>query len=265
MTPFVVSVALCAGLALAEPGEGTRRAKDVGIVSYRKFQRDKAEIRFKRRILPLFSRMKALGLEPAWVSVDIFLPRHKEERDRFKRIFIPSDALTFSPAMYEGMTDYVRSGGLLISNSALLGIDRNADYRLDVKSGDAMFYKRRPFETLGVHAHSTAYSAKIKSIVECPLTNGMPVGEERELGGKHYMRCTTNVSATMVVAADLSYKEKRLFRRRPVVCLKHQDRGACIYISPSVLSGRGDIPLLFRNALSAETLEWLTAGEEEVK
>lgn len=233
------------------------RARDVGLVSYREFTQAKGDAYFRSAVKPLFERIAEHGLEPEWVSIDIFLPVNQPARDQFRRIVIPGTAHWFTEEMYEGMADYVRAGGLLLTLVPLCGIDVNRDYTQD--NGDR-WMSRPGNEVVGVHGHSGVTAAKARVEMVCPLTTGLAPGEWLQLERPLNVRMTTNASATVLMTSDAVYKGKP-HRDQPFVTFKHAGRGACIYLPCGLRSDEKHIAVLTRNALSRQVLEWLTAGE----
>jgi len=257
-------------LSLVFVGNGfAERTKEVGVVEYKKYERKAADWAYRKCTVPLFKAIKDLGFSPEWVSVDIFLPENKKERDKYKRIVLSVAAYCFTPEMYEGITDYVKSGGLLITNSCLIFIDTNRNYKWEGSKVDKS--REAPgFETVGVYGHASVYMTKIKVKVECPLTRGLPVGKWVNLERRLQGRVTKNYSATVLVIAERwsdkweipDYKGwKPPKGNQPFLTFKHLGKGACIYIVPR-LDFRSlktkCISTILKNALSKETLEWLT-------
>jgi len=198
--------------------------------------------------------LRSLNLEPELVDVDIFLPQNKARRDAFKRIVIPSGADYYSQAMFEGIDDYVRSGGLLISNSSAVLVDRNANYKAD-EEDSAGDYAKTHF--LGVHGHASATMPQIKVLQACPLTEGLKLGEWIVLAPATAGRDTRNHSAEILVTATRTKKD-RPAGEQPFLTYKHQGRGASIYLVGQI-SDKGDerIRQILRNCCSEKTLRWL--------
>jgi len=244
------------GFILFSKNVFSERNKEVGVVEYKKFEWKSSDYCYKIYTKYLFDTISNLGFKPEWIEMDIFLPENKTERDRYKRIVISTSAIWFTPEMYEGMDDYVKSGGLLITNSSLIGIDINRNYKLD--EGD----KYEANEIVGVYGHASAQMSKIFVEIECPLTKGIPVGEWISLEAKVAGRVTINKSATVLITSDRIYKEETS-GNQPFLTYKHSGKGACIYIVPVLLDLEKNKYLLtiLKNALSKETLEWLTIGE----
>ena len=229
------------------------RTKEIGVVKYAKYDEGKRQ----SSATYLAKAIKEVSsYESDLVSVDIFLEANAEKRAAYKRIIIPNVACTFTPEMYEGMREYVKNGGLLITNSSLLIIDNDKTYKR--RSKGETFWKPC-FDLIGVRGTGSTSMSKIKVEVACPLTEGLPVGEWITLETKVGGRKTVGHSATVLITT-----ERPSGYNQPFLAFKHTGKGACIYIVPPY----GNIPLpskdkyiLLKNALSKKTLEWLTLGE----
>jgi len=228
-----------------------KREKEIAIVKY-----DKGEYGAKRQTVTrcLAKAVKeATGNEADLVSEDIFLPENRGKRDSYKRILIPRIAIWFTPKIYEGMTEYVKDGGLLITNAAMSG-RINED-----KQGAKSHFGKAGNPLVGVRGHSAVQMTKIMVKVNCPLTEGLSFDNWIDLETKPYGRRTTNRNATALIVSDSLYKGK-LFNQ-PFLTYKHLGKGACIYIVPAISTKSKYISLIFKNVLSSKTLEWLTAGD----
>ncbi len=233
-------------------------SRDIAIISLESYPLSKNA---RASIQALANLTATVGLSADFVDVDIFLPENKKQRQSYCRILIPSQAFHFTPVMYDGMADYVRQGGLLISNSNLLGIDQNGDRKFNLEDGDTYWSgKRGHFNTLGVYGHSGATITNLTVEVECPLSTGLPVSTvlipENPLRG----RVTLNKSAEVIITGDGAYKEQ-ILRNRPMLSYKHIAHGACIYVNPDLLTQDHWMRQIAINCLSAQTLAWLTLQE----
>ena len=231
----------------AEPAKRTREA---GVLSLKEFSLKRSH---RRATDAQFKWVKDLGLDPVWLPTAIFLPENKAERDTLKRIVVPYHAVCFTPAVTKGMTDYVRSGGLLITFSAMIGIDTDGDGKTDKQ------HPRTGCPLVGVSINRTAWPTKIRCLTACPLTKGMTLNEDIVLSSKVALPFPRPAGATIVVTMDGAGYKKRPFEGRPLLSFKHDQKGACIYLGTP--SKEEHIAKLFGNVFSAETLEWLTAGE----
>ena len=198
--------------------------------------------------------LRALDFQPELVDVDILLPQNKAQRDRFQRIVIPAGADYYSQAMFEGIDDYVRSGGLLISGSSAVLVDRNANHRADAEDSTGDYAKNH---FLGVQGHASATMPQIKVLQACPLTEGLKLDEWIALDPPAVGRETRNFSAEVLITAT-RVKKDRPDTQQPFLTYKHQGRGACIYLVAQVNTKVDDQVLqLLRNCCSEKTLRWL--------
>jgi len=250
----LIALAILGGAAAAAP-----RTNEVGIVRYldRYTFADSAKGRergVKNAADAIYARIKEIGLTPEWVDPDIFMEQRRGERDRFKRIVIPSAGEWYSRAIHEGMNDYVQNGGLLVVNMSLVCED-NGDYVIGSKGGATTKYPGDTF--LGVFGHATANMTRIKAVAANALTRGLTVDEwitlEETMGG----RKTRNISAEVVVISDHQTKTGKTVEQ-PFLTFKHQNKGACIYLVGQVgaLTDK-TVRQIFRNIFSNETREWL--------
>ncbi len=241
-------------------GENTR-TKDIGIITFEDFSHPKAGIYHRNEEKPIFNHLKKAGLNPEWIKPEIFYKANREKCNTYKRIFIAFPAFAFSPEMYEGMTEYVKSGGLLIANNILSMIDTDDDSKIDFKKGDRHFPKPG-FPTVGVHSPFIIRGTEMKVVEACPLTAGLPEKKSHEVKTRLYSRYIRTSTATPVVLAEGLYKEKRKHKNSPLVAFKHQGKGACIFLGMRIMFKDDWVIKIFNNTISNDTLEWLTAGEE---
>jgi len=259
----LIAVATPRGFSGDPPPKPARlgpRPKEVGVVDYyRKFTRpgkDKTGRRVTRNFLAL---IREIGLKPEWVDPDIFLPANKAKRDRYQRLAISSYTDWFSRKMYEGMNDYVKSGGLLITNSSLVLEDVNANYRIEAAIDKITTYPTETF--LGVRGTQSVVMSRIRAVEACPLTKGLRPGAWIELKKPLGGRRTRNRSAEGVVQSDCQMRGKRL-PPQPFLTFKHQSKGACIYLVGQVGDLRDPtLRRIFKNVFSARTLDWLCLQE----
>lgn len=236
-----------------------RWSRDVAVIDYFGKYTQKAPDRTGRTVVQAcFDTVASLGLAPAWVDVDVFLPSRKAEREQFRRIVVPSHANWFSQTMYEGMDDYVRSGGLLITNSSLLLLDANDNYTVDEGDGLTEFAQKG---VLGVHGHASCRMTRLRVLHECPLTRGLPEGMWLALAGQGTAgRKTSNVGAYVVVQSNRIVGDRE--SEQPFLTFRHSGSGACIYLVGSLSSeGGAQYRQLVSNLFSGQVLEWLCLQE----
>lgn len=254
VSKITVTVFLIMPSVIFIPDVQAKRDKDVAIVKYDKYEYGAKRQWCIRSLVKVVK--KANDNTPDLVNADIFLPFNSEKRDTYKRILIPAIAFWFSPEMYNGMTEYVKNGGLLITNSIMNGIDEDADYN---RKGAKSFGK--PGNPLvGVFGISTVQMNKIMIKENSPLSEGLSSGDWIELETKTSGSQTQNRSATVLIISDSLYKNKPS-RQQPFLTYKHLGKGACIYIVPAISVKNRFVFSILKNALSKNTLEWLTAGE----
>jgi hypothetical protein len=254
-----IRLATVAMIFLASAASGGERSKEVAIIDYlQKYSDTPSKKSCAKAAEYCLKAVKDTGLSPEWVDVDIFLPQSKADRDKYKRIVIPTATEWFTMKMYEGMDDYVKSGGLLITNCALLLLDANENYKVDEKDAITDFARDN---FLGVRGHAGALMRKIKVLQECPLTKGLQtnvwINLEHEMSGRE----TRNCSAEVVIISDRIQKgaEKG---EQPFLTYKHMEKGACIYLVGQVGEIKDkNILQIISNIFSQETLEWLCLQE----
>jgi hypothetical protein len=251
---MVVTLVLLTGLVNA-----ATRTKELGVVDYFKSYKGRQSERSGKKIVKLFlAQLKALDLKPEMVDVDIFLPERKAERDQYKRIAITCHTDWFSKKLYEGMNDYVKSGGLLVTNSSLVLEDKDGDYQIEDGEGITKY----PAQTfLGAEGTQSVYMTKIRAPKESPLTEGLKAGEWIDLKSKMAGRLVRKATAEIIIESDTIYRGKP-HRDQPFLMFKHQDKGACIYLVGQV--SRTDDPTvlqILRNIFSDKTLDWLCMQE----
>lgn len=243
------------------------RPHAVGVVDCRAFTcSGDPEVTHQRYAVPLFEFITTQSLSANWVPPEIFLPAMQTDRDNFQRIVTPWTGNLFSMDMYNGMTDYVQKGGLLIANSHMHYIDVNGNFKLD--EADKYFNvktKRHPrsigqiFDTLGIFGHRTRVWISVRSEIKCPLTADLPVGEAVALNKNLvFGRETRNHSAMIILNAVRRNKDDTT-TSQPAVTIRNDGRGTCIYIASRFTAKDQTIVTIFKNAFSPETLDWLTA------
>lgn len=256
--PEVPHELLGAAAATATAGGAGRpsrvRDKELGVLDYfARYETKMSKRDLDRSGKDCVAALEEAGLKPEWVDVDLFLPAGRAERNRYKRIFIPGTTGYLSQAMLEGMADYVRSGGLLVSGASLILLDSNANYRVDPGEGVTHFASNG---FLGVFGHAGCTMDRLMVTRSSPLTAGLPEGWlplQPPTGGR---RTTIQSAETLIVAAGTHGDAK--IERQPFLTFKHTGRGAAIYLVGQV-GAKSDPRLkqILKNALSPETLRWL--------
>lgn len=250
---IMAAAAFVAGMAAALSAAAVRD-KELGVVNYfAKYEypsEPKRQAAYEKDIKAQFAALEKLGVKPDWVDVDIFLAANQAQRDSYKRILVPTAANWFTKEMYEGMLDYVRNGGLLITYSALLLLDKNGTYQCGGIETTTMC--RKTF--LGAVAHGGAEKPEIKVLADNPLTRGLKVGEwlkVSRMGG----RFVAEGSAKVAVIAKQTNKKGD--SEGPLVTWKSTGKGACVFIACPFRPEDPISATLMKNALSDETLKWL--------
>lgn len=233
-------------------------SRDVGVVDYyAKYTRKAPDRSGKVAVTACFNAVKATGMEPELVDVDIFLHAHKHKCEQYRRIVIPPTADWFSPTIYQGMDEYVLSGGLLITNVSLILQDANDNYMIDPGDGTSDFAQKH---FLGIHGHGSCHVTRLKILHECPLTAGLPIDSWLDLAARVGSRRTRNVGAYVVVHALHTYRDQEV--EQPFLTFKHSGKGACIYAAGALAANAGETcARLVENIFSDKVLEWLCLQE----
>ena len=235
------------------------RNNDIAVITFKDFSHPKAKLYHRKDETLAFNNIKKVKLKAVWQTPDIFNSANREKCNSFKRIFIPYTAFAFSPEMYDGMTEYVKNGGLLITNNVLSTIDVDNDSKIDWKNGDKN-YSKPGFHTIGVFSPFTIKITNIEVVKACPITAGLPVNKKREVS--FYGRYIRFSKATPLVIAEGLYRNTRKHSNSPLVTFMHQGKGACIFLGPRMSYKNEWLVKIFNNTLSQDTLEWLTAGDK---
>lgn len=241
---------------------GSERPKKLGLLNYfAKYEHPdkRREKSYIKHLKKYHTQLEQLGHIAGWVDVDIFLSNRKAERDAYQRIIIPYHADWFTMEMYQGMLDYVRSGGLLITHSALLLVDEQFEYQCSgSKTTD---FSRKSF--LGVKGTGGSRKTAIKVIVENPLTKGFELNNWINVGNRIAGRTTFGLTANVAVLCKQIVKKKEI--EGPFLSWKSTGKGACVYLVSVYYPKEESIDLLMRNILSEETLKWLCVQTAPVK
>lgn len=230
------------------------RDKEIGVLEYARKYQPRSKQAASAAFREACAAVRKAGLEPEPVDVDIFLPKARDARNRYKRLLIPSGTDWFSQAMYQGMDDYVRGGGLLITNCSMILLDADANYRIDPGDGITTIAQNT---FLGVHGHASCTMQRVKVLHDCPLTSGLTRDAWLKLDRPLAGRQAGNLSAEVLVVSDRIIKGEEQ-GQQPFLTFKHQGNGACIYLVGQI--GRDPEPALgqiFGNILSPATLQWL--------
>lgn len=168
----------------------------------------------------------------------------------------------FTAEEYQGMKDYVMSGGILI----LTGVSTKF---LDVNRtgilADAKYVGSGISEIIGTEGYGAADSTKFKIDIPTPLTKGMPTGEWIEGLRYPYWERLKVISAMKIGLWEFNWTrdtDKQLVTvEYPVIILKRAGKGVCVWlafggnIDNQTNSGYGVKVLL--NVLTPESYEWL--------
>jgi len=240
MKPLVASILMLLAILSFAVGEEKipNRDIDVGIFS----DVNNPQRTYEKRIPEFRNKLMAYGLKVESVDEDIFLPGNKDKRDKHKRILILY-YYTFPEDICSGMNDYVRSGGLLISNANISPYNNKA--------------RKVKISIHGIYASSSVRLKDICSLIECPLTRGLEKGKNIEC--QLWTRKSQDSGAEILVSGSaVAGKDKEdkeiIINKMPVVAFKHSGNGAFIYL------GIPDNEQLLKNCFSDETLDWLTSN-----
>ena len=189
--------------------------------------------------------------------IDASMLANAEELKKYKRIFIYDVPRIFTLEQLEGMEKYVSNGGLLVTCSIMSDIDTDGDGKGDFSLLDPI-RKRKPghprpkdFPPTGVVAHSTAQVKSVTAVMDCPLTVNFKVNAatSRELP----FRSVTLKNGIVVMSAEAVLKNKKVEKQMPLITICNRNKGSFIF-----MPFEKDF---IKNALSAQTLDWLTNQE----
>lgn len=191
--------------------------------------------------------------------IDADLLARPAELAKYKRVVIFGTPMAFSEAALDGIQKYVEEGGLFISDTIFFGIDTNGDFKMDFSLIDPMgkrpadHPRRKEFPPTGVRASGNALVKSVTAVVECPLSQGFSLKEEKPV--EFNFRYVKEAGATVILRCAAAYKgQESVEKGLPLVAIRNAGKGAYLF-TPMIE------PFL-DNAMSAETLDWLTAGEE---
>ena len=235
------------------------RTKELGVVNYyAKYEaiKESRTKSYRKSQESLFASLKEMGQPVEWVDVDVFLPAGKATRDAYKRILIPAMSDTFTLEMYQGMEDYIKSGGLLVTQVSCVIVDTNSSYKHDA-TDKTHKYPARTF--LGLYGAGGGPISAVKAVKDSPLTKGIALDEWITLEKATAGRTTTNLSADVVALCRGKVKGKQI--EMPFLASKSSGKGACVYLVGYFWGPGNDKTMtqLVKNILSAETLAALCA------
>jgi len=227
----------------AEDKKENARKIDVGVLADPKFKMDW----YLKRSEQYLAKLLAAGMSAEKVNADIFLSQNKDKREQYKRIAIFYYYL-FSPEMYSGMEDYVKNGGLLITNSYMNSLDMNGNYVYDKNIDKEIDGATRLH---GIDSYAAVQLQDITPKIECPLTKGLEKGQAIKCPCA--MSETKGAGATVVITGTAFRRNGQIpIKEMPVIAFKQMGNGSIIYLGPP------DQEALFKNCFSNEVLEWLT-------
>ena len=191
-------------------------------------------------------------------SIDASRLARPKELFHIKRIVIPAAPRIFSPEMIDGMIQYVADGGLIITESIMNGIDANGDFREDFSLFQAPAKRKkghpRPngWPPSGVIAHSSMKIESVTAVIECPLSKGFTVSKPMPVSFS--FRNVIRADGNVIFTASAVARNGRRKGSMPLASVYNVGKGTFVFIP-------FQIETLVKNALSAETLDWLTDQE----
>ena len=265
LTLFIITLFVCRGISVsAESGEKStaekRFSRELAVIDYFNNYRKVPGERSSRYLLKkLLNELKKRGQVFNLESPSIFNPEYKSKRELYKRIYIPVGSHCFSEKMYRGMADYVKSGGLLITNCAMVYVDVNGDG--EVGKNDKLSLLSETLVT-GIRGRQGGKVNQLKSIVKCPLTTGLEDKKWQSIANYVYVRKYIKASNAKVLALcqEVDKTGASLSAPKPFLSFRHEGHGACVFIagkmSPAAFKTKL-ISQLFDNLFNNKTLNWL--------
>lgn len=180
------------------------------------------------------------------------------ELAQYRRLVIPAAPRNFSPAMLDGLARYVEEGGLVITESIMSGIDTDGDFKEDfsltapLKKRKAGHPRPKAVPPTGVTASGDAAVESVTAKMECPLSAGFPA--EQAVPVSFHFRNVRRADGIVVFTAAVTLKNDRKNAAMPLVTVRNSGKGAYLFLP-------FQMEKLVQNALSAQTLDWLTAQE----
>jgi hypothetical protein len=224
----------------------------LGLIAYNKFPEfNKGPRQAKQLEQALRWYAPALAIVPQ--DADIFLPENSALIKKYRRLWIPRQAVVFSAKMRLGMEKYMEDGGLLITESAFHLVDVNGDYRYD-REDEAQKRKFPPAPT-GLSGWGSFKLDRIKVVLACPLTAGLPPDEWLPLAPVP-ADLRMNISGKTVLVGTGRNKDLEV-NPAPVLNYKIVGRGACVFFAAGI-SQEEPIRKILGNLLSEEVRQWLT-------
>ena len=183
---------------------------------------------------------------------------HPEALADIKRIAIPAAPRILSLEMLGGLKRYVASGGLVITESIMNGIDTNGDFKEDFslilppakrKAGHPCPGEWPP---TGVCAHASIQIESVTPLFECPLSVGFNVNQANPL--PFMFRNVIRADGNVIFTANAVGKGGGRKNRMPLVVVRNFGNGCFLFLP-------FHCERLVKNALSPQTLDWLTNQE----
>ena len=202
-------------------------------------------------------RFRGVRCSPAG-SINASRLARPKELFHIKRIVIPAAPRIFSPEMIDGMIQYAADGGLIITESIMNGIDANGDFREDFSLFQAPAKRKkshpRPngWPPSGVIAHSSMKIESVTAVIECPLSKGFTVNKPMSVSFS--FRNVIRADGNVIFTASAVTRNGRRKGSMPLASVYNVGKGTFVFIP-------FQIETLVKNALSAETLDWLTDQE----
>jgi hypothetical protein len=180
--------------------------------------------------LPAHEKLKALGLSPQWVKVDIFFQINRGERDQYRRLYVPYCAYAFPLEALQGMVAYIRNGGLLITNCGMALVDRNEDEQFNAAAGD---YKLSAGDELtvvfGALPHRAAEFFSLVPELKGPLTERLTLNAPVPLTASGHIVTAVKGAVHISGTARASATGKTI--PAPLVIVTRTGLGSCVYVT----------------------------------
>lgn len=238
------------------PRVETPRTYLIGFLAFRRYTRYWSTAKEKAWLDLMAAPGRTVRIVPE--DVEILNPENAAELARYRRLAIPDYALALSPTAREGLSRYVRQGGLLIAFSALAQIDGDGDYAFDPKTEKTWPRNEiNPLTRAGTSKSSRVVA--VKALVDCPLTRGIDKRTWRGIDVVAGAPASGNLSAKAVLNGKIEGDGDNP-PPCPLELYYLNGAGAGVFVSLKPVGPFGK--LLWENLLSTETLEWLTVQKE---